>query len=69
MESLVVYTESAEQLKTVKAVLKALKVSFEPQAEAFPQHLLRSIEISRKQHENGETISLQEFKEKHLSKK
>jgi hypothetical protein len=69
MESLIVYTESAEQLKTVKAVLKALKVQFEPQDEAFPQHLLRSIEISRKQHENGETISLQEFKEKHLSKK
>jgi len=69
MESLLIHPESAEQLKTVKAVLKALKVRFEPQVSTLPLHVLKGIEESIKQFENGQTISLQEFKEKHLSKK
>jgi hypothetical protein len=69
MESLLVHPENAEQLKTVKAVLKALKVQFEPQPNKFPDHVLKSIEKGIKQYENGQTISLQEFKEKHFSKK
>jgi len=69
MESILVHPENAEQLKTVKAVLKALKVQFEPQPETLPPHVLKGIEESRKQHQNGQTISLQEFKEKHLLKK
>jgi len=69
MESIVVYPENAEQLKTVKAFLKALKVQFEPQPATLPTHVLKGIEESRKQHQNGQTISLQEFKEKHLVKK
>jgi hypothetical protein len=69
MESLVVYTESAEQLKTVKAVLKALKVQFEPKSKTLPAHVLRSIDESIKQHDSGQTISLEEFREKYLSKK
>ena len=69
MESILVHPENAEQLKTVKAVLKALKVEFEPQPEILPPHVLKGIEESRRQHQNGQTISLQEFKEKHLLKK
>jgi len=49
--------------------LKALKVQFEPQPNKFPDHVLKSIEKGIKQYENGQTISLQEFKEKHFSKK
>lgn len=33
MEAILVHSENIEQLKTVKAVLKALKVPFEPQKE------------------------------------
>ena len=69
MESILVHPENAEQLKAVKAVLKALKVQFEPQPTLLPPHVLKGIEESRKQHRNGQTISLQEFKEKHLSEK
>ena len=69
MESILVHPENAEQLKAVKAVLKALKVQFEPQPKTFPPHVLEGIGESLRQHQNGQTISLQEFKEKHLSKK
>ena len=69
MESILVHPENAEQLKIVKAFLKDLKVRFEPQSEIFPPHVLEGIEQSIAQHENGQTISLNEFKEKHLSKK
>ncbi|MES2810536.1 MAG: DUF2683 family protein [Bacteroidota bacterium] len=69
MESILVHPESAEQLKTVKAVLKALKVQFEPQPEALPTHVVQGIERSLKQAENGQTISLDEFKSRHFSKR
>ena len=69
MESILVHPENAEQLKTVKAVLKALKVQFEPQATVLPHNVSKSVEKSLKQYEAGQTISLQQFTEKHLSKK
>ncbi len=69
MESILVHPENAEQLKAVKAVLKALKVQFEPQPKTFPPHVLKSIEKSFEQSENGETISLEEFKDKYFTKR
>jgi hypothetical protein len=69
MEPLLIYPESAEQLKTVKAVLKALKIQFEPQSSALPPHALKSIERGMQQVENSQTISLEEFKERHFLKK
>jgi hypothetical protein len=69
MESLLIHPENAEQLKTIKAVLKALKVQFEPQSNTLPAHVLKSINASIKQYEAGQTISLQNFKEKHFTQK
>jgi len=69
MESLVIHPDSVEQLKTIKAVLKALKVPFEPQSNTLPPHITESIERGVKQYGMGQTISLEEFKEKHFSKK
>ncbi len=69
MESILIHPENADQLKTVKAVLKALNVQFEPQSNSLPAHVAQSIERGIKQYENAQTISLQEFKEKHFSKK
>jgi hypothetical protein len=43
MESILIHPESAEQLKTVKAVLKALKVQFEPQSVILPTHILKAL--------------------------
>ncbi|WP_295648263.1 DUF2683 family protein [uncultured Mucilaginibacter sp.] len=69
MESLLIHPDSPEQLKTVKAVLKALKVQFEPQPEKLPPHVIEGFERSIKQYEAGQSISFEEFKEKHMFKK
>jgi len=69
MELILIHPDSVEQLKTVKAVLKALKVPFEPQSNTLPPHVMESVERSIKQYEAGQTISLEEFKERHFSKK
>ncbi len=66
MESIVVHPESTEQLEAVKAVLKALKIPVEPQAYVLPLHVSESIQKSLKQFENGQIISLEEFKQKHF---
>lgn len=68
MQSILIHPENAEQLRTVKAVLKALKVQFEPQvtAEKFPDHVLKGIDKSLGQFEAGDSISLEEFTNKHL---
>jgi hypothetical protein len=66
METILIHPESTEQLKTVKAVLKALKVPFEAQSAILPRHISKSIEKSIQQFEAGQTISLKEFTEKHF---
>ena len=67
MEAIVIHPESIEQLKTVKAVLKALNVPFEKQV-ALPAHVTKSINQGMEQYENGKVISVKQFKEKHFSK-
>lgn len=64
-----IHPENLEQLKTIKAVLKALKVQFEPQSNSLPPHVVKSIEKSMKEFRNGQTIPLEEFKQKHFSKR
>ena len=64
MKSIVKHLESAEQLKTVKV----LKGQFETQRADLPSHVSKSVEKSIKQFEDGQTISLREFKEKHFAK-
>lgn len=66
MESLVIHPENAQQLRTVKAVLKALKVQFEPQAIKLPAHVLKGIDKSLQQFAAGNSISMEEFSQKHL---
>jgi hypothetical protein len=67
MESLLVHPENKEQLKAIKAILKALKVKFEVQPQLLPAHVLKSIEISMKQYGKGQTISFEEFKKRHFT--
>ena len=69
MESILIHPENAEQLKTVKAVLKALKVQFESQSSTLPSHVLEGAKESLMQHELGQSISLSEFRDKHYIKK
>ncbi len=68
MEAITIHPESPEQLKTVKSVLKALKVPFEPQFKSIPQHVDDSIARGLEQAATGNTIDLGEFKRRHFSK-
>lgn len=68
MEAIVIHPDSAEQLKTVKAVLKALNIRFEKQTP-LPPHVAASIKKGFAQYENGNLISLDEFKGNHFSGK
>jgi len=66
MQAITIHPESAEQFKTVKAVLTALNVPFEAHTLKLPTHIVKSIDKSINQLEGGETISLEAFKEKHF---
>jgi len=66
MQSILVHPENAEQLKALKDFLIAANISFRPQAKSFPKHVAEGIEESIQQHRNGQSISLQEFRDKHL---
>jgi len=69
MEAITIHPENAEQLKIVKSVLKALKVPFEPQSGTLPDHVLASISRGVGQADQGNTIGLETFKEKHFLKR
>jgi hypothetical protein len=69
MESIIIHPESADQLETIKAVLKALKVPFESQEDSLPAHIMKSIDMSLEQFDKGNTILLDEFKAKHFLKR
>lgn len=69
MESILIHPENAEQLKAVKAFLKALKVQFESKPNELPFHINQQVEKSIQQYEDGQAISFEEFKKKHFSKK
>ena len=68
MESILVYPKNLEELKELKTFLETAHMQFEEKAIAFPKHVEEGIKKSMQQHRNGQTISLQEFKDKHLLK-
>lgn len=69
MEAIMIHPENEEQLKTVKSLLKALKVPFEPQSSTLPNHVMESINRGMAQAQEGKVISLEDFKEKHFLKR
>lgn len=69
MEAITIHPKNSQQLKTLKAILKALRIPFEPQSALLPSHVSKSIETSLKQSEAGEVITLEEFKNRHLTKR
>ncbi|WP_257657052.1 DUF2683 family protein [Parapedobacter lycopersici] len=69
MEAITIHPENAEQLKTVKSMLKALKVPFESQSSSLPDHVTESINKGLEQASEGKTIGLETFKEKHFLKR
>jgi len=54
MEALVVYPENKAQLTALKAVMKAMNVSFEQRDEVYPDYVVKGIKRAIKQTEQGE---------------
>lgn len=66
MEALVIHPENKEQLRAVKAFLKAMKVPFQQQDVSLPKHIQESIEKGLDQATKGQTVSFDVFKSKHF---
>ncbi|WP_256005241.1 DUF2683 family protein [Pedobacter deserti] len=68
MATIVVHPQK-DQLKAVKAILKALKVPFEEtKEETLPQHVLESIKRGQEDAKAGRTITLDQFAERMSSR-
>ena len=53
MDALIVYPETREQLTAVKAVMKAMKISFEQKSEVYPNHVVHEVKESLKEANEG----------------
>lgn len=53
MDALIVYPENKEQLNALKAVMKAMKISFEQKTKAYPQPIIDGVNESVKQANEG----------------
>jgi len=53
MDALIVYPENKEQLTALKAIVKAMKISFEQQKETYPQHVVEGVRQSLNEADNG----------------
>jgi hypothetical protein len=49
MDALIVYPENKEQLTALKAVMKAMKISFEQKSEVYPDHVINGVKESLKE--------------------
>jgi len=54
MDALIVYPENREQLAALKAVMKAMKVTFEQKSEVYPEQVVSGVKESLKQADEGE---------------
>ena len=54
MDALIVYPENKEQLAALKAVMKAMKITFEQQAQQYPEHVIDGVKRSLKQARDGD---------------
>lgn len=53
MDALIVYPETKEQLTALKAVMKAMQVTFEQKSQVYPEHVRMGINESKAQAEDG----------------
>jgi hypothetical protein len=54
MDALIVYAENREQLTALKAVMKAMKITFEQKSEVYPDYVIKGVKESLKQANEGE---------------
>jgi hypothetical protein len=53
MDALVIYPENKEQLTALKAVMKAMKISFEQKSDLYPDRVINGVKESLKQADDG----------------
>jgi hypothetical protein len=53
MDALIVYPENKEQLIALKAVMKAVNISFEQKSEVYPGYVINGVKESLKQAKDG----------------
>jgi hypothetical protein len=63
MDALIVYPENKEQLTALKAVMKAMKITFEQKSEVYPDYVIKGIKESLRQAEEGQLTPFTSIKE------
>ena len=63
MDALIVYPENKEQLAALKAVMKAMKITFEQKREVYPDDVVNGVKESLKQAEQGQLTPYTGIKE------
>jgi hypothetical protein len=53
MNALIVYPENKEQLAALKAVIKAMKITFEQKIDVYPNHVIEGVKESLQQANEG----------------
>lgn len=53
MDALIVYPENKEQLTALKAVMKAMKITFEQKSEVYPEHVITGVKEALKEANEG----------------
>lgn len=56
MESLIVYPKNKEQLKAIKAILKAMKIPFDTRKHDMPEYVITGVKKALEQVKNGESF-------------
>lgn len=54
VDALIVYPETKEQLVALKAVMKAMQVTFEQKSQVYPEQVIKSINDSKAQSDNNQ---------------
>ena len=66
MESLLIHPQDETQLEQIKNYLMSLEIEFEVQKSTLPPHVIAGLEKGMAEARAGQTISFEEFKQKHF---
>jgi hypothetical protein len=66
MESLLIHPQDQSQLEQIKSYLTALEVEFEVKQSTLPPHVIAGLKQAMSEARAGNTISFEEFKQKHF---
>jgi len=63
MDALIAYPDNKEQLAALKAVMKAMKITFEQKSEIYPDHVIKGVKDSLIQSEEGRLLPYKGIKD------